>query len=545
MPADKAYNLNVVQNFYDIVIKGGTVIDGTGAPGGRSDLGIRGDKITFVGDDIEPPEDHSTVIDATGLMVAPGFIDIHSHSDFLCLISPGSDSKVLDGVTTEICGNCGSSPFPLSKETLNRKQEGYSKYGLRIDWCDAEGFFNRVESLPGSINRGFLAGHSSIRDFVIGYDDRAPTESELSRMGGELARAMEAGALGLSSGLIYAPGCFADGEEISELCREVSRLGGVYTTHMRSEGEGLLEAIKESIDVSRSAGVSLQISHIKTAGRGNWSKVDQVKGLLDRAVAEGLDVSCDRYPYTAAATDLSVILPNWVQEGGAEAQMERLTDPRTRKKIFVEILNRNNDEWYGETMVISDIHSGLPEEKTRVVGKSLAEIGKERGKPPLEVALELLVEQKGRVWIVAFSMCEENLEEILGWDFVGIGSDSSLRTREGLLGQGRPHPRTYGTFSRVLGRYSRDRGVLSLEEAVHKMTGFSARKMHLDRRGEVRAGFFADITIFDAERIIDMATYEDPHQYSRGVEYVIVNGHVTVNGGNHTGAAAGRVLRRR
>ncbi|MFQ5861625.1 MAG: amidohydrolase family protein [Candidatus Brocadiales bacterium] len=542
-----------MENAFDIVIRNGTVIDGTGTPGRISDLAIRGDKIAFVGRLEQGRERREglslqgcpTIIDATGLVVAPGLIDIHSHSDFLCLVSPRSESKVLDGVTTEVCGNCGSSPFPLSKETLKRKQEGYSKYGLVIDWQDADGFFTRVESQPSSINRGFLVGHSSIRDFVIGYDRRSPTDRELSEMRDELTRAMGAGALGLSSGLIYPPGCYASREELIEICREVSRLGGVYATHMRSEGKGLLEAVKEAIEVSRRTRVSLQISHIKTAGRENWSKLGSVKELLDLAIAEGLDVSCDRYPYVAAATDLNVILPNWAQEGGMEKQVERLTSPRTRKRIIEEILDRSNDEWYGESIVISDVHASSPSYKAELIGKTLAELSGGQNKSPVELALDLLVEQRGRVWILAFSMCEENLEEILRWDFVSIGSDSSLRAREGLLGQGRPHPRTYGTFSRVLGRYSRDRGILSLEEAVHRITGLSARKMRLDKRGEIREGYFADIAVFDPRRVTDRATYQEPHQYSTGIEYVIVNGCITVEKGSHNGAMEGKVLRRR
>lgn len=538
---------------FDIVIRNGTVIDGTGAPGKRSDLAIGGEKIAFVGE-LEPAGDRRggpsiqgcpTVIDATGLVVAPGFIDVHSHSDFLCLVSPRSESKVLDGVTTEICGNCGSSPFPLSKETLKRKQEGYSKYGLVIDWQDAEGYFTRVESQPSSINRGFLVGHSSIRDSVIGYDNRLSTERELSEMKSELTRAIEAGAIGLSSGLIYPPGCFADTDELVEICHDVGRLGGVYTTHMRSEGEGLIEAVKEAIEISRRSGVSLLVSHIKTAGRENWPKLGSVKELLESAITEGLHVSCDRYPYVAAATDLNVILPNWAQEGGIGKQMERLTNTHTRKRITEEILSRSNDEWYGESIVIADVHASSSDYKAKLVGKSIAELGREQNRSPLELALDLLVEQRGRVWILAFSMCEENLEEILGWDFVGIGSDSSLRTRDGLLGQGKPHPRTYGTFARVLGRYSRDKGILSLEEAVHKMTGLSARKMRLHNRGEIREGYFADITAFDPRQVMDRATYQDPHQYSAGIEYVIVNGRITVDKGSHTGAMEGKVLRKR
>lgn len=527
---------------FDIVIRNGIIIDGTGTPARKSDLAIKGDTIALIGD--IAPQGCPNVVDAAGLVVAPGFIDMHSHSDFLCLVCPTSESKVLDGVTTEICGNCGSSPFPLSKETLKRKQEGYSRFGLVIDWQDADGFFRRVESQPNSINRGFLVGHSSIRDYVMGYEDRPPAPHELIKMREELTMAMEAGALGLSSGLIYPPGCYADTDELVELCRDVARLGGVYATHMRSEGEGVLGAIGEALEVSRRSGVSLQISHIKTAGGKNWSKLGAMKKLLDSAIAGGLDVSCDRYPYIAAATDLSVILPNWVQEGGVEEMLGRLAEPRTRKRIAEEILGRDNDEWHGESIIISDVHTPSPERKAELVGKNLAELAARQGMPPVEFALNLLLEQRGRVWIVAFSMCEENLEEILGWDFVGIGSDSSVRTQNGLLGQGRPHPRTYGTFSRVLGRYVRDKEVLSLEGAIHKMTALPARKLHLNKRGEIREGYYADITIFDPERVNDRATYEDPHQYSKGIEYVIVNGKITVEKGRHTGATGGRVLKR-
>jgi N-acyl-D-amino-acid deacylase len=534
-----------VADAFDIVIRNGTVIDGTGAPGRKADVGIKADRITRVGGIGPEAQGGATVIDADGLVVAPGFIDIHSHSDFLCLISPGCESKVLDGVTTEVCGNCGASPFPISEETKRRKQEGYSKYGLVIDWRDVEGFFVRAEAQPSTMNRVFLAGHSAIRDFVVGYDNRPPTGSELAGMKDQVARAMEAGAFGLSSGLIYPPGCFAGQDELVELCREVSRYNGVYTTHMRSEGEELLEAVTESIDVARKTGVSLHISHIKTAGERNWAKLGRVKDLIESAIGEGINVSCDRYPYVAAATDLNVILPDWVKEGGMDRQVERLADGDTRKKIVGEILHRSNDEWYGETIVISDVHAGPPEYKATLVGKNLEQLGREQDKAPLDMALDLLVEQRGRVWIVVFSMCEENLEKILTWDFVGIGSDSSLRRRDGILGQGKPHPRTYGTFARVLGRYSRDRGILSLEEAVHKMTGFSARKMCLDKRGEIKEDYFADITVFDPERVADMATYTDPHQYSKGIEYVMVNGKISVEKGAHAGAMNGKVIRKR
>lgn len=528
---------------FDLIIKNGTLVDGTSSPGKKADLAIRGDKIAFIGELKDRPKDLSlqiSTIDASGCVVAPGFIDIHSHSDYLCFVAPKSESKVLDGVTMEVCGNCGSSPFPLSQQTRQRKQEGYSKYGLEIDWQDAPGFFRQVEASPSSINRAFLVGHGSIRDFIMGYDCRSPGPEELSRMREEVHLAMEAGALGLSSGLIYPPGCFSTTEELLALCQVVSQLGGIYTSHIRSEGDRLLEAIEEALYLARRAEVDVEISHIKTSGKRNWPKLGAVKDLLHTAIKEGLRVSCDRYPYVAAATDLNVILPHWAQEGGMEKELERLCDPATRKKLVEEILsNEKETDW--DSIIISSVHST---DKAEVEGKSLVDLGKERGKPPVEAALDLLVEEKGRVWILLFSMCEENLEEILSWNFVSIGSDSSLRTSEGLLAQGKPHPRAFGTFSRALGRYSRERGILSLEKAVHRMTGMPAQKLGLDRRGLLKEGYFADITIFNPKRVIDRATYSEPHQYSEGIEYVVVNGVLTVNGGRHTGATKGRVIKK-
>lgn len=522
---------------FDLVIKNGTLLDGTGSPGKKADLAIKGAEIAFIGR-LDPSTD-SPSIDASDLVVAPGFIDIHSHSDFLCLVCPESQSKVMDGVTTEICGNCGSSPFPLSKKTQERKQEGYRKYGLEVDWQDAEGFFRRVESEPGSINRGFLVGHGSIRDFVMGYEARTPSTAELKEMCREVHKAIEAGAMGLSSGLIYPPGSFATTQELIGLCKEVSRLGGIYTSHIRSEGEGLLEAVEEALEVARRTGVSLEISHIKTAGSKNWQKLGALKELLDSAIAQGLEVSSDRYPYIAAATDLNVILPSWVQEGGIERELERLTHPATRQRIVEEVLKGRETQADWDSIVISAFHSPRKD----LEGKSLAEIARLKGKSAADTALDLLVEEEGRVWVLLFSMCEENLEEILRWGFVSIGSDSSLRAREGPLNEGKPHPRCYGTFSRVLGRYSRERKILSLEEAVHRMTGLPARKIGLDRRGLLKEGNYADITLFDPVRVSDRATFEEPHEYSLGIEYVIVNGQITVERGRHTGARKGVVLR--
>jgi N-acyl-D-amino-acid deacylase len=536
----------------EFIIQNGTLVDGTGSPAEPLDVAIKEDRIAFVGKSPirnaecgmrnEETSEHSPrIIDATGLIVAPGFIDIHSHSDFLCLIEPLSQSKVLDGVTTEICGNCGSSPFPLSEQTYQRKQEGYKKYGLEIDWRDARGFFNRLKDIPSSINRGFLVGHGSLRDFVMGYEARNPTGEALSRMKVELAKAMEAGAIGLSSGLIYPPGCFASTLELVELSSIVAQSGGIYTTHMRDEGNGVLEAVGEALEVARQSGVSLEISHLKTAGQKNWPKLESMIKLLEGALSQGLRVSCDRYPYIAAATDLGVLLPRWVQEGGIDRVMERLTHQPTREKIVREILDgrRQQDNW--DSIVISAVHS--PDRK-ELEGKGLGQLSTLWGKPPVEVALDLLVEEKGRAWILLFSMSEENLERILPLSFVCIGSDSSLRAREGLLSEGKPHPRAYGTFSRILGRYVREKGILSMEESVHKMTGLPAHKLGLKARGLIKEGYFADLTLFDPKKVTDRATYQEPHEYSDGIEYVFVNGRLTVDKGRHTGATCGTVLQR-
>ena len=527
---------------FSLIIKNATLVDGTGSPAIQSDLAIAGDKIVSLGKldgmGMAPP---CPTIDATGLVVAPGFIDIHSHSDFLCLIEPKSPSKVLDGVTTEICGNCGSSPFPLSEKTYQRKQEGYKKYDLEIDWRDAKGFFKRLEVTPSSINRGFLVGHGSLRDFIIGYENRHPAKEELSRMEEELIKALEAGALGMSSGLIYPPGCFASIGELIELCKIVARKGGVYTTHMRDEGNGVLEAIGEALEVARQSGVSLEISHLKTAGQRNWPKLGSMIKLLEEALSEGIRVSVDRYPYIAAATDLGVLLPRWVQEGGIDKVMERLTHPPTREKIAQEVLEGRRQQNNWDSIVISAVHS--PNRK-ELEGKGLGQLATLWGKSPVDVVLDLLVEEKCRAWILLFSMSEENLEKILPLPFVCVGSDSSLRAREGPLSEGKPHPRAYGTFSRILGRYVKEKGVLSMEGAVHKMTGLPARKLGLKERGLLKEGYFADITIFDPGKITDRATYQEPHNYSAGIEYVFVNGRLTVDKGQHTGALGGLVLKR-
>jgi N-acyl-D-amino-acid deacylase len=525
---------------FDLVIKNGDVIDGTGSGVKRLDIGISGDKVVFM-------TPHSAFripnsIDASNCIVAPGFIDIHSHSDFLWFVGPQGESKVLDGVTTEICGNCGSSPFPLLGQLLERRREGFRKHGLEVDWRTPEEFFERAEKTPSSINRGFLVGHGNIRACVLGYENRPASAShELLRMKDMLTAALDAGALGMSSGLIYPPGCYARAEELIALCKVVGESDKIYTSHIRDEGDGLEDAVKEALLVGRESGVSLEISHIKTSGKRNWKKIDALFELISSARKEGVDVLCDRYPYIAASTDLDVVLPDWVYEGGIEQEIQRLKDPRTRERITDEVMRRHAEDGFWESVVISAVHNS---NNCGLEGRSIAQIASESKKSPIDTVFDLLIEEQCRVWILLFSMCEENLEQILRWDFVMVGSDSSLRRTEGILSEGKPHPRAYGTFSRVLGRYCRDKKLLPIEEAVYKMTGMPAQRMKLEKRGILKEGYFADITIFDPEKITDCATYSEPHQYSKGIEYVIVNGKVTVEKGKHTGIADGIIIKK-
>lgn len=524
---------------FDLIIKKGTVIDGTGMPGRIMDIGIKGDKITSLDRHI-PNNNNCLAISAERMIVAPGFIDIHSHSDFLWLARQESDSKVLDGVTTELCGNCGLSAFPLRGKVLERRAQGLAKYHIPITWQSAAEFYKRAEKAESSINRAFLAGHGNIRACVMEYESRTPHPDELAHMMKDLEEAMEAGAFGMSTGLIYPPGCYSTREEISELCKIVKRYGGFYATHIRNEGDTLEDAITEAIEISRHSGVRLQISHLKTSGNRNWHKIKTIKEIIERSLQEGNNVTCDRYPYTAAATDLDVVLPHWVYEGGTEKQIQRLQDTNIRKQIAEEV-SRIYDDSFWNNVIISSVYY---KKNKWMEGKSVSEIATALKKPYLETIFDLLIEEDTRVDIFLFSMCEENLEQILGWEFVFIGSDSSLRASQGILSEGKPHPRSYGTFSRVLGKFCREKNLISKEKAIQKMTGLPAQKIGLDKRGLIKEGYFADITIFDAEKIKDKSTYTEPHQYSEGIEYVIVNGQITVRNGRHIGVKNGCILKK-
>ncbi len=525
---------------YDIVIKGGTVIDGSGADGIRVDIGVKGDKIVSLGE-LDVPLDVKC-IDATNYIVSPGFIDVHSHSDFLWILHPECTSKVYDGVTTEICGNCGSSSFPVRGQLLEHRKKGFEKFGLEIGWKTADEYFAMAETKSTSINRGFLVGHGNLRACNAGYEDRAVTEDEQNTMNRELKAALDEGAFGMSTGIAYPPGCYASHKEIVQLCKTLKEYDGIYTTHIRDEGDFVEQSITEALNVARESGVGLQISHIKTAGKNNWHKLNNIQAMLNKAREEGVKVDCDRYPYVASSTDLDAIFPKWVYEGGIAKELERLKNSADRQRIKNELIKNGNDrEEFWSSVVVSSV---LYPANRCYEGKSIWEIADIRGKPAFETVCDLLIEEDARVDVLYFNMSESNLREFLQWDCVMVGSDSSIRSVKGILNDGKPHPRSYGTFSRVLQKYCGDDKIFNLNSAIYKMTGMPAAKFALKQRGFIREGYFADIVIFDKDKVKDMSSFNDPHQYSVGIDYVIVNGEVTIENGKHTGSMSGKVLRK-
>lgn len=521
---------------YDLVIEHGTLADGAGSPCVPANLGIRDGRIAAV---TKEPLKAEKTIDASGCVVAPGFVDIHSHSDCYPLVSPFAESKLHDGVTTEIAGNCGDSPFPMGGRSLLQEQEYFGRFGLKIDWTDITEYLDRARRKGTAINRAFLVGHGSIRSAVMDCVDRPPTPEELHRMKDHVRRAMEHGALGMSTGLIYPPGCYAKSDEIVELCKVVAEYGGLYASHIRSEGDRLEEAIEEAFDISHRSGARLQISHLKVAGETNWPKIKWLKERLAAACERGDNFACDRYPYIASSTGLETVLPDWACQGGMEDEIRRLTDPETRARIVAEIAKATPNAGRWERIRIAYVPS---EDLRRWEGKSVAELAREQGKDPIQAALDLLIAARGQVSVVIFSMAEENLREILSWPFVAIGSDAGFRSETGPLHVGRPHPRTYGTFSRVLGRYVREEKVLSLEQAIHKMTLLPAARAGLRERGALRPGWHADVVVFDPDAIADRATFDAPHQYSTGIRYVIVNGKPALADGALSEGLHGEIL---
>ncbi len=529
-----------LSNRFNVIIRNGLIIDGMGTSPVRRDLGITGNKIAAIADLENATAD--TIIDAEGMAVSPGFIDIHTHTDMELLANPNGESKIRQGITTEVSGNCGYSPFPLDEADLSDLDDNaLEKYGFHINWKNIDGFLRTLEEERISMNYATFTGHGNLRAFVMGKNDVQPTASQMKSMKEMLAKSMENGSLGLSSGLEYAPGSYAGTEELIELSRVVAKRGGVYATHMRNEDDRVEEAVREALRICREAEVSLQISHLKACNQVNWYKVDGLIRMIDEASQSGLPVHADRYPYTAWSTGLSSLLPLWSRQGDTEDVLARLNDSKLLPEIrkYADTRSQNIGGW--DRFLINSCVS--PANK-KFEGKSIQECAEITNKKPFEFVRQLLIEEKNRVDITGFAMNEENLKKVLASPLVMVGSDGSVAAPYGPLSKSKPHPRFYGTFPRVLGKYSREEKIFDLSTAVRKMTSMPADKLGLKYRGRLQQGYFADIVIFNPKTVIDKATYVDPHQYPAGIAYVLVNGKITIAEGEHTGAHAGAVLRK-
>ena len=527
----------------DTKIEGATVLDGTGATGFRADLGIVDETIAAVGDLSQKRA--GTTLRASGLTLAPGFIDMHSHSDWRLWANPRAESKIRQGVTTEVVGNCGFSPAPVNP-TFREELRGFALFlpdGMDFSWGSVEEYLTRFDRGGSAVNVVQLVGHGTLRVAAMGFARRTPSAAELTHMQRLVAESLEGGAWGLSTGLIYAPGSYAQTDEIVALAEVAGRNRGFYASHVRGEGANLLKAVSEAIQIGREGALPVQVSHLKAAGRQHWGRVTDALALIHAARAEGLDVTADAYPYTASSTTLRTLLPGWALEGGIHAMLERLSDPKTRARISGEMeTGRAGEEDFVANAGWDGIMVGYAPNRPEVEGMRLGQIAAAWGRPPAVAAMDLIVAGDGRASMIVFQLDEADLRVALQSPHVMIGSDGSALSPVGELGRGKPHPRSYGTFPRVLGRYWRDQRVLSLEQAVHKMTGLPARKLGLKNRGVIRVGAKADLVVFNHKTVIDRATYEDPHQYAAGIEYVFVNGRLVIKGGEHTGSLPGRVL---
>jgi N-acyl-D-amino-acid deacylase len=523
----------------DILIRNGTVVDGSGGARFRADVAVAEGRIVDVGA-LEGAE-AATVLDASGHVVTPGFVDMHSHADFTLPILPTADSLVHQGITTAVIGQCGASPAPLSEATRALVAAAAGNSDVPLPWEEWSTFASYLDYLRKtglSLNVVPLVGQGAVRSAVIGFTADAPNADEMARMQAEVVRAMEEGAIGLSTGLIYPPGSYAKTEELIELTRPVGERGGFYFSHIRGEGDTLLEAIAEAIRIGRETGAAVQISHYKAAGRENWDKAQRGLELIDQAREEGLDVTADMYPYLAGGTALAAALPEWAQEGGNDAVLERLADQNTRARMQADMQSTGFFriiEW-DQVLISNSPHNRAYE------GRYVADLAAEAGKSPFVWVFDALAETQLDMGMVIFMMSEENRKRELRHPAMMIGTDGAGMATEGPLSKGVPHPRSFGTFARVLGHYVREGQVISLEEAIWKMSGFPAQKLRWTDRGLIRPGYHADLVVLDAERVADQASYDSPHHYPAGMPYVIVNGELVVRSGTHTQALPGAVL---
>ncbi len=523
----------------DVLIKNPLVYDGLGNDPVPGDVGIANGRIIY------PVTDTGgllpgRVIDARGLALSPGFINIHSHSGTSLLLDGRAPSTICQGITTEVIGNCGFSLAPLMGEQKEEVTRDLMRdYGLTPDWVDFEGLFHRMERQGIAPNVISLVGHGTLRGSVMGLSDRRPRQDEMDRMKLELEMAMARGARGLSTGLIYPPGVYSETGEIVQLASVVARHGGFYSSHIRSESDGLMEAIDEALDIGRLSGVPVEISHIKSAGEKNWGRVSNALRRIGEARNQGQWVQQDQYPYPASSTGLQMILPDWAHDGGSRELVRRLRDPQIRQKIRQELVELEYSN--GRIVLVSQVNR---EENKKFQGHRIDEIARDMGIQPVDLILNLIASEDGSVGVIFFSMCPEDVKMAMKDPHTSICTDASARAVDGILHRGMPHPRAYGAFPRVLGKYVREEKVLSLPDAIRKMTSLPARMLRLWDRGVVAHGFAGDLVIFDPDRIRDTATYQDPHSYPVGIRWIIVNGHIAVEDGEISRCLRGRVLGR-
>lgn len=529
---------------YELLIKNGRIIDGSGRPGYMADLAIKSDRIVRIGKLKNAAA--ARVINAAGMVVAPGFIDMLGQSETYLLIDPRAMSKVMMGVTTEVTGE-GDSIAPVNERLIKEQEDFNRRFNLAIDWRTLGEYFQRLEKQGSGVNLATFVGATQVRAYVIGFDNRPPTRAELEEMKQLVAAAMKDGALGLSTSLQYVPARFAKTDEIVELAKVARQYSGIYATHQRSEANALDESLAEVFEIARRAQIPVEIWHLKAAYKKNWGRMPEVLAKIKQARAQGLDITADIYPYIAASTSLSACLPPWVLEGGTEKMLSRLRDMRIRQQLKKEITT-DSKEWEniylgsgGASGVL--IGSVVNPDLEALQGKRVSQIAEEQNKDPLDAVFDLILADHGQTGAIYFMMSEADLRTAMRAPFVSFCTDSGARAGDGPLSRSKSHPRGWGSYPRILGRYVRDEHQLTLEQAIHKMTGMPAKRVGLRNRGLLREGMFADITIFDPQRVLDRATFDTPNQYPEGIKYVIVNGQISVDNGRRTDALAGRALR--
>ncbi|MDP9159034.1 MAG: D-aminoacylase [Acidobacteriota bacterium] len=529
---------------FDVVITKGHIIDGTGSPWYSGDIGIREGKIATIGNLTSAPRKQT--IDAAGKVVAPGFIDMLGQSELTILVDPRLPSKIFQGITTEITGE-GSSAGPLNDSIIKSEHSGYEHYGITPDWRTLKQYFSRLEKQGMGINLASYVGATQVRRMVLGDDDKQPTPQQLDEMKALVVQAMKEGAVGVSTSLQYAPAPYAKTEELIALAAEASKFGGVYATHMRAEGDAVLTAIDEALRIGKEANIPVEIWHIKVAGKKNWGRMPEVVDKINTARAAGMDITANTYAYPAWFNSMSAFIPPWAHDGGDEKLIARLQDPVARARIRKDMLTPSTDwdnEWQDipgpESVLIGVVQNPklLP-----LQGKTLAEIAKVWNKDPIDSLCDLLIQDNAFTDVAVFGMSEPDVALALTQPWVSIDNDSSGASPEGILGKEHPHPRAYGTFPRILRKYVREEKKLTLEDAIRKFSALPAQRLHLADRGVLKAGMWADVTVFDPATVRDVATFEKPNQLSEGMEYVLVNGKLVIEKGKMTGALPGKVLR--